>query len=108
MASENGDAFVIHGWLHHQGSWILHAWCEIGEAVIDLTETREPIDKDTYYRVMGISPERSIRYERNVFFELAAKQGHFGPFDRELFFAETSSTDPLVHIHKKNERCSTY
>jgi hypothetical protein len=45
VASETRDAVVIHGWLHNQERWILHAWCEVDEWVIDLTETREPIDK---------------------------------------------------------------
>jgi hypothetical protein len=29
VASETRDAEVIHGWLHCQEIWILHAWCEI-------------------------------------------------------------------------------
>jgi hypothetical protein len=95
VASETRDAVVIHGWLHNQERWILHAWCEVEEWVIDLTETREPIDKDTYYRKMGVTPERSIRYNRQDFFALAAEHRHFGPFDKAFFFAEVSSTDPI-------------
>ena len=95
VASETSDAVVIHGWLYNQEHWILHAWCEIDEWVIDLTETREPIDKSTYYRIMGVTPERSIRYNRQEFFALAAEQGHFGPFDKAFFFAEKSFDDPL-------------
>jgi hypothetical protein len=95
VASETRDAAVIHGWLHNQGRWILHAWCEIDEWVIDLTETRDPIDKSTYYRIMGVTPERSIRYNRQDFFVLSAKHQHFGPFDKTFFFAEVSSTDPI-------------
>jgi hypothetical protein len=95
VASETEEAFVIHGWLYNQEYWILHAWCEVDQWVIDLTETREPIDKSTYYRVMGVTPERSIRYNRQDFFALAATHGHFGPFDKALFFAVTSSEDPI-------------
>lgn len=95
VASENINAAVIHGWLHIQELWILHAWCEIDEWVVDLTETREPIDKFTYYSVMGVTPERSIRYNRQTFFALAAEHGHFGPFDKALFFAEKSKDDPI-------------
>ena len=95
VASENSEAVVIHGWLYHQECWILHAWCEINDRVIDLTETREPIDKSTYYRIMGVSQQRSIRYERQEFFALAAEHGHFGPFDKTFFFAEKSSGDPI-------------
>ena len=95
VASETRDAVVVHGWLHNQERWILHAWCEVEEWVIDLTETREPIDKDTYYRIMGVTPERSIRYNRQDFFALAANHRHFGPFEKTLFFAEISSIDPI-------------
>lgn len=99
VASETMDAVVIHGWLHHRESWILHAWCEVDEQVIDLTETREPIDKSTYYRVMGVTLERSIHYNRQDFFALAAEHGHFGPFDKAFFFAEKSSDDPIKKNH---------
>jgi hypothetical protein len=95
VAGETMGAVVIHGWLYDQESWILHAWCEVDEWVIDLTETREPIDKSTYYRIMGVTPERSIRYNRQEFFALAAELGHFGPFDKAFFFAEKSSDDPI-------------
>ncbi len=95
VASETSDAVVIHGWLFSPEYWILHAWCEIDEWVIDLTETREPINKSTYYRIMGVTPERSIRYDRQEFFALAAEHGHFGPFDKAFFFAEKSSGDPI-------------
>jgi hypothetical protein len=95
VASETREAVIIHGWLYSQQRWILHAWSEVDQWVIDLTETREPIDKSTYYRTMGITPERSIRYNRQDFFALAAKHGHFGPFDKAFFFAETSSEDPI-------------
>jgi hypothetical protein len=86
VASETRDAVVIHGWLHNQERWILHAWCEVDEWVIDLTETRETINKATYYRIMGVTPERSIRYHRQDFFALVAKHRHFGPFRQGLFF----------------------
>jgi hypothetical protein len=68
------------------------------EWVIDLTETRKPIDKSTYYRIMGVTPIRSIRYDRRDFFALAAEHGYFGPFDKAYFFAEKSTGDPI----KKN------
>jgi hypothetical protein len=96
VASENNDAVVIHGWLRHEENWILHAWCEIDERVIDLTETREPIDKSKYYQVMGVTPERSIRYEREEFFTLVAEHANFGPFDKTFFFSEKTTQDPLL------------
>jgi hypothetical protein len=101
VASETMDAVVIHGWLRNRDSWILHAWCEVDERVIDLTETRKPIDKSAYYRIMGVTPERSIRYDRQAFFALAAEHGHFGPFDRNFFFSEAASGDPLQHMARQ-------
>lgn len=103
VASETHDAVVIHGWLKSQEHWILHAWCEIDEWVIDLTETRESIDKSTYHRIMGVTQERSIRYTRSEFFELAAEHGHFGPFDKAFFFAEKSFDDPLEKYSQQSE-----
>ena len=32
------------------------------------------------------------RYSRQAYFAMAAEAGHFGPFDRGIFFAETAST----------------
>jgi hypothetical protein len=60
-----------------------------------LPKPGKPIDKATYYRIMGVTPERSIRYHRQDFFALVAAHRHFGPFDKAFFFAETSSTDPI-------------
>jgi hypothetical protein len=96
VASETRDVVVVNGWLYNRRQWILHAWCELGEAVIDLTETRAAIDKPTYYRIMGVTPERTVRYTRLQFFTLAAEQGHFGPFDKVFFFANTIPRDPLT------------
>jgi hypothetical protein len=104
VASETRDAVVVHGWLHNQERWILHAWCEVEKWVIDLTETREPIDKDTYYRILGVTPERSIRYNRQEFFASAAKHRHFGPFDKTFFFSEKTSQDPLLTLRPLHEK----
>ena len=103
VASETSNAVIIHGWLHYQERWILHAWCEIDEWVIDLTETREPIEKTSYYRIMGVTAERSVRYNREEFFALAAEHGHFGPFDKAFFFAEKSAGDPIKKYHASSE-----
>ena len=101
VASENEDAVVVQAWLHNQNRWILHTWCEIDDRVIDLTEGRSPIPKTEYYAVMGVTETRARRYSRQAYFAMAAKAGHFGPFDSELFFAEAASTDPLTHIPKE-------
>ncbi len=95
VASENENAVVVHGWLQTPDKWVLHAWCELEESVMDLTESREPLDKAAYYDVMGITPERTVRYSRLEFFTLSAESGGFGPFDLEFFDAPLAEEDPL-------------
>ncbi|BBO92471.1 hypothetical protein [Desulfosarcina ovata] len=99
VASENNNVSVVNGWLFNGRQWILHAWCETDEAVIDLTETHEMIDKATYYRIMGVTPERTVRYTRLVFFTQVAEHGHFGPFDTDFFFAPITAQDPLIETN---------
>lgn len=106
VASENSDAVVVQAWLHDQSRWILHSWCEIDDQVIDLTERRSSIPKTQYYTVMGVTETRTRRYSRQAYFAMAAKTGHFGPFDRGLFFSETASTDPLSHMPEKGKEVS--
>ena len=95
VASENENVVIVHAWIYNGKNWILHAWCEINDDVIDLTETRSPILKSAYYEAMGVSQKRAIRYTRLEFFTLMAEHGHFGPFDKAFFFAESLSQDPL-------------
>lgn len=101
IASENVEAVVVHGWIYGVSQWILHAWCEFGDDVVDLTESRGPIPRSKYYLAMGVEEERIRRYSRLDFFTLATEHRQFGPFDKELFFAVTSSDDPLkrVRVH---------
>ena len=96
VASENHDASVVHGWLYNDFQWILHAWCEIGDEVIDLTETRVPIPKSDYYAAMGVTEQRLRRYTRLEFFTLFVDEGHYGPFDRVFFYKEFTTKDPLT------------
>lgn len=84
VASENNTAEVVNGWLYNGRQWILHAWCEIGDNVIDLTVAHDPIEKAAYYRVMGVAQDKTVRYTRLAFFKLAAEHGHFGPFDERF------------------------
>lgn len=103
VASENEDAVVVQAWIYNQTQWILHAWCEIGDHVIDLMESRSPIPKIDYYAVMGVTETRARRYSRLTYFTMAAESGHFGPFDNILFFAGTASEDPLEHIPREQK-----
>lgn len=95
VASELEDSIVVHGWLQRGSRWILHAWAESGEAVYDLTETREPQHRSEYYAHNGATEERLRRYGRVEFFTLFADTGSFGPFDKDFFFSEEVDTDPL-------------
>ncbi len=96
VGSECEECVIVHGWLHVDGQWVLHAWGETAEAVYDLTESREPIKKEEYYQRLGVTEERLRRYDRIAFFTLLGDHRHFGPYDKEFFFAETSATDPLL------------
>ncbi|ABM29943.1 hypothetical protein [Nitratidesulfovibrio vulgaris] len=95
VASECEDAVVVHGWLHMQGRWVVHAWCEAGEAVYDLTESRAPQPRAGWYASHGVTEERLRRYGRVEFFTRVADTGEFGPYDRELFASLESDVDPL-------------
>ncbi len=95
VASKNEIAKVVHAWIDGPEGWILHAWGEIGDSVLDLTEARTPFPKEDYYKNLGVTEERLRRYSRLEFFELFAEQRHLGPFDKTFFFAETSKRDPL-------------
>lgn len=95
VAAETPSAVVVHAWILSGKQWILHAWCEIGDDVVDLTVGRAPIPREDYYSAMGVDEGRSLRYTRIEFFENMARFGHSGPFRRDLFFAETSDADPI-------------
>lgn len=98
VGSECEDCTVVHAWVHVDGKWVLHAWGETDMAVYDLTESRDPQHKAEYYARMGVTEERLKRYDRIEFFTLLGDHKHFGPYDTEFFFAETSDTDPLQRI----------
>lgn len=94
-ASENTETEVVHGWIFRDGVWHTHAWCEFGDRVIDLTASSHSMPKFDFYIKNNVKPERLRRYSRLEFFQLVASEGHFGPFDKDFFFAETSEEDPL-------------
>lgn len=98
VGSECEDCSIVHAWVHVDGVWTVHAWGETDIAVYDLTVTRDPMHKSEYYQEMGVTEERLKRYSRIEFFTLLGDHKHFGPYDKEFFFAETSDTDPLLKI----------
>jgi len=95
VASECEECVVVHGWVYLENKWIVHAWSETDTAVYDLTESERPIRKEKYYEHFGITEERLRRYDRVAFFTLLGDERHFGPYDKELFFATESDSDPL-------------
>ncbi|SDL33805.1 hypothetical protein SAMN05660337_2693 [Maridesulfovibrio ferrireducens] len=94
-ASENIETEVVHGWIFKDGKWVTHAWCEFADKVIDLTESTHSMPKFEYYQRHMVSDQRCRRYSRIEFFTLVGDEKHFGPYDTELFFAETSDEDPI-------------
>ncbi len=100
VASESDACTVVHGWLKGENGWFVHAWVEIdaggGETgVYDLTLSNQPFRQQVYYQQTGATAERCKRYDRVDFFSRIAETGGFGPFDKEYFFANTSTKDPL-------------
>lgn len=97
-ASENSAVEVVHGWIFKDDKWVAHAWCEFADRVIDLGRSTHSMDKFNYYITNRVREERCHRYSRIDFFTLVGDEGHFGPYDKELFFAPTSERDPLEVI----------
>ncbi len=100
-ASENAETEVVHGWIFKDGKWVSHAWCEFADRVIDLTVSTHSTDKFNYYIKYMVSDQRCRRYSRLDFFKLVGDEGHFGPYDKEFFFAETCDRDPLEVIESR-------
>lgn len=98
VASETEDAVVVHAWVHREGRWVPHAWCEIDGFAVDLTRNSRAVPKADYYLLMSITPHRMRTYSRLQFFCLLAEHQHLGPFDRTFFFASESEKDPIEVI----------
>jgi hypothetical protein len=98
VASETEDAVVVHAWVHREGRWVPHAWCEIDGFAVDLTRNSRAVPKADYYLLMSITPRRMRTYSRLQFFCLMADHQHLGPFDSTFFFAPESKKDPIEVI----------
>lgn len=91
ICSESESAEVVHGWLPGGPGFVVHAWAEVEDGVYDLTESDRPMRKADYYAHMGVRPELTRRYSRVEYFTLMAETGSFGPFDKDLFFANETA-----------------
>ena len=91
ICSESEAAEVVHAWVPGGPGFVVHAWAEIEDGVYDLTESDRPMRKADYYAHMGVRPELTRRYSRVEYFTLMAETGSFGPFDKELFFANETA-----------------
>ncbi|SKA74232.1 hypothetical protein SAMN02745704_00620 [Paucidesulfovibrio gracilis DSM 16080] len=95
VVSENETAEAVHGWLNNGDEWFVHGWAEAEGFVFDLTESRRPIERATYYEANQVSEDRVRRYSRVEFFTLMAERGDVGPFDKAFFYTTVTRTDPL-------------
>lgn len=81
--STNRDWELVHGTVLsiRVGKRIEHAWCELGEVVVDLAMPvgLRIIERERYYRT--IKPEVSKRYSSEDALFLALKNRHDGPWD---------------------------
>jgi hypothetical protein len=91
ICSESESAEVVHGWVPGGPGFVVHAWAEVEDGVYDLTESDHPMRKADYYAHMGVRPELTRRYSRVEYFTLMAETGSFGPFDKDLFFANETA-----------------
>jgi hypothetical protein len=95
VVSENETAEAVHGWLYNGKEWYAHGWAELEGHVFDLTESRRPIDRATYYAANHVREAALRRYSRLEYFTNMAEMGHVGPFDKEFFFTTVTKVDPL-------------
>lgn len=105
-SEDKNNIFIVHGWLfgyirpYLPPRWLRHAWCEVGERVVDLTIQQEAIPKKEYYKCNAIKEEWLIRYPLIDFARIFLEQSHYGPFDDKLFppelddFISMNPTDP--------------
>ena len=81
--STNRDWELVHGTVLsiRVGKRNEHAWCELGEVVVDLAMPvgSRIIERERYYRT--IKPEVSKRYSSDDALFLALKNRHDGPWD---------------------------
>ncbi|MEF2144284.1 MAG: hypothetical protein V3573_02460 [Desulfovibrionaceae bacterium] len=96
VVSENETAEAVHAWLWNGHEWYVHGWAELEGHVFDYTESRRPVNRETYYEANGVKEIYVRRYSRLEFFTNMAEMGHVGPFDKEFFFTTVSRQDPLA------------
>ena len=73
---------VVHGIvLNAQVGQLKHAWCERGEAVVDLAMPvgMREFTREEYYRVL--EPEITKRYPANLAVMLFLRNRHYGPWE---------------------------
>ncbi len=81
-ASKGQGWSVVHGTvLNAQVGQLKHAWCERGEAVVDLAMPvgMREFTRDEYYRVL--EPEITKRYPAELAVFLFLRNRHYGPWE---------------------------
>jgi len=75
---------VVHGWVRGkgemEGTYFVHAWCEIEGLVFDWSVTYEPVPQLVYYAMGDIREERVRRYSVREASRLAADGYNYGPW----------------------------
>jgi len=81
---QDQDPVVCHSWIRHfdTGRYV-HAWVQVGNNIFDYTVSREPIDKEYFYRTNGIEG-KVVRYGFVEFLRLCVESGGYGPFDESF------------------------
>ena len=81
------ETVLVHGIVAGTGGSIkgiryCHAWVEVGDHVVDLSCGRDiKLEKDLYYIIGQISPEKVVRYKREEVKDRLFKSEHYGPWE---------------------------
>ena len=74
-----------HGKL--KGYWISHAWVEVGDTVIDVSNSSKLVmPKDRYYEIAQVQKIR--RYKGFDVSGLLCEHGHYGAWDKDVILTK--------------------
>ena len=85
-ANHNRDIMVVHGRVTNmEGRSFMHAWCEEGDQVIDLTTlgADKPMDKEKWYSLTQAEPLATYTAEEAIIKSI--KERHWGPWHEDSY-----------------------